>query len=483
MPSNSQSRLSGLVRVAIVFVFSRIRSGTRMVEMSAALALMLLVSAIVNIPALLLGQIVTKATDKPLVGFDIFPSIQHIKEFSDISPYLLLLGGLILAREVLTLGRKYLVERVATSIEAEEYFYVSKHVLSLDLGEMAKQRVGAVNVRIHRSIEGLVQFLKLSFMDFLPTVFIALFALITAVSQNLTVAAMMLTVALVGLFVTTIQIKSQQGVRRFLFEAKAELSANISEVLLGIDYVRASGMIVSETRRTKAFADNFREREFTHHKWMMSFDSIKQLVEGVGYVVVIGLSAWLASRKEIAFGQVLTFAMLYISFTTPLDDLHRIIDEGWEACLKIRELVDTYSKPADPGLQGSTKAIAATHVVSCSNVTVAYAPNEGSRFKALDCINFELTQGEVVGVAGPSGSGKSSLIRLLLGLTSNYSGNAKLFGVEVRDLDKKELATLTSYVPQTPFLVKGTITECRINNAMVSAKKGAVQIGSRSHAE
>lgn len=448
-----------LVRGAIAFVRSRVR-GRRLAEMLLALGLMLLVAAIVAIPPVLLGQIVTKATPDGVVkGYDFFSNIKRIASFSDIWPYILLLGCLILLREALILIRKYLVEKVATSIEAEEYFLVSKHILSLDLGELAQQRAGAVNLRIHRSIEGLVQFLKISFMEFLPIIATAAVALFVALFQSAMVAALMVIVALLGLLVTTVQIKSQQGVRKYLFEAKAELSANISEVLNGIDYVRAAGMTGREAERTRVISENFRATEFRHHKWMMSFDSAKQLVEGFGYVAVIGVSAWLASLNQIAPGEVLTFAMFYANFTNPLQSLHRILDEGWEACLKIQELTDTYDKTPDPGLSGNRKPQPGPLSVECKNLKLSYRSHEGSLFTALNGIDFDLANDEVVGIAGPSGSGKSSFIRLLLGLTSNYAGKAELFGVDVREIDKDQLSRLIAYVPQTPFLVKGSIRQ------------------------
>jgi len=452
--------------------------------MTAALTVVLIVGAVVNLPPLLLGQIVTKsaAEGKPVDGYDVFPNITHIRTFSDIAPYLILLTALIVARELLTLVRKYLVEKVATSIEADEYYLVAKHVLSLDLSEYTDIRSGAVNQKMNQGIEGLVQFLKISFMDFVPIIITAISAFVVAVFQNAYMALTMAVVAFAGILATGVQLRSQRGVKQYLLEAKTELSANITEVLNGIDYVRAAGMAGREEERTKQVTENFRKTEFRHHKWMMSFDSAKQLVEGLGYVTIIGLSAWLASRGTIEFGKVLTFTMLYAIFTSPLQNLHRMLDEGGDAIQKINGLIKTYNKRSDPGLNGTQKVTTSAKPIVCRDVSVSYSAGGTSHVLALDRIDFDVSDGEVVGIAGPSGSGKSTLIKLILGLTADYKGTAQLFGVEARDIDKAELAARIAYVPQTPFLIKASIrenacytaaetpTSSELENAMRSAR-------------
>lgn len=443
--------LSELLLVALRVVFSRL-SGYQLPAIIFAGCLMLAIAYIAVIQPLILGDIVNRATQGT------------VHSLGDISDDITLIAGLILFEVLLTIVRKYSLEKVATQIEGEEYFKVTSHVLSLDLNELADERIGAFNLRLNRSIEGLVKFLKLTFMDFLPTLVIAVFALGTAILTSPIVAGVMVAVGLAGLALTAVQIESQRGIRTFLFAAKADLSANITEVLLGIDYVRAAGTIEQEVEKTKRLAENFRDQEFTHHKWMMSFDSAKQLVEGVGFISVIALSTWLASGSD--YGAVLTLTVLYSKFVNPLRDLNRILDEGIEACQKVEELDQLYQKKSEPGLSGKEVVKLPLEkqqpVVSCRGITVQYR----NGFTPLRDVEFEIRRGERVGIAGPSGSGKSTLVKLVLGLISNYDGSIKLFGEEARTLNKTQLAELVSYVPQTPFLIKGTIRD----NVVYAAK-------------
>jgi ABC-type multidrug transport system fused ATPase/permease subunit len=390
---------------------------------------------------------------------------------------------LIVLREGLILIRKYLVEKVATDVGAKEYYFLSSHLLSLDIDESKDLRSGIVSQQFGTGVVSLISLVKICFMDLMPVLATAAFAFATAAMQNFTIALVMLLVGGASFVLTYVQIRSQRGIRIYLQDAKNVLVANVTDLLRGIEYVRASGVVPRENRRTEVLSDEFRIKELVHHKWMMSFDSGKQLFEGIGFVVIIGFSAWLASLGTVSPGSVVTFAMLYASFTSPLQILHRVVDEGWEACRTVNYLTELYGLSADPGLQGNQKALPeCIPVIDCVGLTVrrplpkkllsdlvstSVEADDGLRghivgdeeFIALQEINFQVGKNEIVGVAGPSGSGKSTLIKVLLGLVSKYEGSARVYGVEVRDVDKTSLATLNSYVPQSPFIINGTVKE------------------------
>jgi ATP-binding cassette subfamily B protein len=438
----------GLLQTSGRFLHTRIR-GWRMVGMVSALTLMLGVGWLLNQPSILLGTIVDKVTEG------------DSKTFVDVVPILLLIAATIVGAELLTIARKLIVERIATNVESEEFVGVTRHILSMDLAWLNAERIGALNVRVHRSIEGVTKLLKVCFLDFMPTVAIAVVGLLLAAQRSGYVAGIMVVVTVFGLAITIAQVASQKGIRIGLFRAKEDLSANMAELLSGIEYVRASGMINVETGRAGSLAARLRDREYLHHKWMASFDASKQLVEGLGWIGVIGLSAWFASTSVVSKGDVLTLAMLYVSVSRPLRDLHRTIDEGFEAILKVGDLAGIYERPRDAGLAGTALPFVreAGPLISCRDLVVEYRNPDGSMYPALNGIKFEMFPGEIVGIAGASGSGKSTLIKVLLGLVPNYRGCAQLFGGEVRELDKAKLAQLVAYVPQTPFLIKGSVRD------------------------
>ena len=431
-----------LIKKAFQYIKS-ILIGKKLILMIFAFTLMIIVSFAITYVPVLLGKIVDSVI------------LNDITSFESIKNYLIVIAILLIGSELLILIRKYIVENIATQLEKNEFVKISKHILSVDLQALNTERIGALNVKIHRSIEGVISILKLIFIEILPTFMITLVAIYIISTTNIYVSIVTIVVLIISIIVTFNQIKSQANIRVKIFRAKEDMGAKNSELLLGIEYVKSSGAIPMEINKVEKLAENLREKEFTHHKYMMTYDSAKMLIEILGLIFVISLSSLLAIEGEVSKGDVLTLAMLYSSVTVPLRSLNRFLDEGFEAILKIGDLLNTYAKPLDIGLLGKEEPLIDDGIIiDCRNVSYVL-----DNKVILDDINLQIRKGEKIGIAGSSGSGKSTLIKIVLGLNYHYNGNLKVFNKEVKDINKLSLSRLISYVSQNPFIIKGTIKD------------------------
>ena len=105
-------------------------------------------------------------------------------------------------REGLHVLRRYLVEESCTRINRDMSLRLIAHSLKLDLGNLTKDKVGALHGRIFRSIDGLVRFLRLGFLDFLPAILTGVFALATAVFKQPILGLVMVGVIPVSVLLT-----------------------------------------------------------------------------------------------------------------------------------------------------------------------------------------------------------------------------------------------------------------------------------------
>ena len=417
-------------------------------SMILAIIAMVGVGYFTSLPALYVGDIVDVVIKNPSANFAL------------ISPLLTLIAGCLLAKEVLTVIRKYVVERVATNLERDEFVQLVSKLLSQHMASVQKEKIGGLNVRIHRSIEGIVSLMKQLFLEFFPTIITAMIAMYFAFIGHWVIGSVMVGVLILGTVITIIQVSSQDGIRRNLLAVKENVGAKLTELLGAFDYVRAVGMQGREIKVMRDIAENFRKTEFTHHKWMMSFDAFKNFLESLGFVLVIGVGAWLASKGKITPGEVLMFGVLYRSVSAPLQSLHRIIDHGHEATIKVGQLIDLINRPADPGLVGRLQPRESQTLIKAKNLCMTYfSPDKGKEKHALQDISLEILQGQRIGIAGPSGSGKSTFIRTILGLNYAYEGDFEIAGVSVKEMDKAALAKMISYVPQSPFVMAGTLRD------------------------
>lgn len=376
---------------------------------------------------------------------------------------LAILTALYIGKESLQLVRRWLVSRTATRIESNMTVRLVGHLLKIDLGALARERVGSLHGRISRSVEGFVKFLKVSFTDFLPAVLTAGVALYYGLSTNWKIGLMMVCVVPVSLLITIWQVSSQKGIRQSLLRAKEGLDGTVVEQLGGLEYIRAANTYPTEVARIETAARARREREIKHGLAMARFDWAKAINEGLFHVAIIGFAIVLASRGEIQYGEVITFSLLYLNIARPLKEVHRILDETYDSSQQVSVLLEMLNQPVDKSFDVATlrppRLDGSIPLLECRDLVVDYTSPNGEARRILNGLTLEIRQGQTIGIAGRSGSGKSTWLRCVLRLIHPASGEVLVGGVPINVLSREDIGKSIGYVSQVPFVFSGTVAE------------------------
>lgn len=373
------------------------------------------------------------------------------------------IGALMLIREFLQVIRRYLVENTCTRIERHTTVKVVSHLIQADFSELTHERVGTLHGKIFRSVGGFMRLLRLSFLDFFPAVLLGAFAIATAIWKQLWLGLAMLGVIPASLSLTVWQLITQKRVRLKLLRVNEQMDGTVVELLGGLDYVRVANTHALEVKRVAKAAEEKRVKAIKHHIAMSFFGAAKALVEGLFHIGVLALAAYLAILGQISFGDILTFSMLYLSAMAPLNEIHRVLDEGHEASLRVRDLQDLLALPVDPSFCTPTHIMprqdGAVPVVQVEGLKLDYRLPDGRTNPALNGVDLEIYPGETIGVAGKSGCGKSTWIKVLLRLLHPTEGEVYIKGVPLADVSRETIARHVGYVGQNPFIFSGTILE------------------------
>lgn len=407
---------------------------------------------------MLVSAILSQLTPKAIGWLTDDILMQEKIQFSKIIPILILILVVNVINELIKILRRIMVEDTATKTEKKARGIVIMSLLKAPLAYFKENMTGNIHGRLNRCLEGTVKLEKLIFMDFAPAIFNSIAAIVVIFTTLPIILALpMLLVIPIGMAIVFRQISTQKGIRVELLETKAAMDGTIVELLNGIEVIRISDSIKIEENRFDQKSEFLRSKEMKHHLQMAKYDSLKFINEAVFTVLMIGISAFLATLNIISVGDVLTSYLCFSQLIKPLEELHRILDELSESVVlaedffKMTEIPNDFSYlPLKPKQINKIE----NEIITINNLTFAY--NQDNII--LNQLSLNIQTGMFLGIAGPSGCGKSSLIKAICKL-EKCQGEILLDGNNIDSLSRKDISNVIALVPQSPFLIAGTIVE------------------------
>ena len=181
-------------------------------------------------------------------------------------------------------------------------------------------------------------------------------------------------------------------------------------------------------------------------------------IERFMWIGVILIGAYLALSDDSGYqiGGLFAFMMLSQRVSSPLVSLARLIEEWEEVAGSMAQAGEVLNRPLEVDAASGGLRPKFAGAVSFDDVTFTYA---GTKLPALDRLSFSVPAGTMLGLVGRSGSGKSTVTRLLQGINREYSGFIKIDGADLREINLRHLRSSFGVVLQENFLFRGSIRE------------------------
>ncbi|MEM2935678.1 MAG: ABC transporter ATP-binding protein [Candidatus Bathyarchaeia archaeon] len=186
------------------------------------------------------------------------------------------------------------------------------------------------------------------------------------------------------------------------------------------------------------------------------FQPIIQMIGAVGNFIVLAYGGMLLMEGTLTVGTLIAFLLYIQRFFSPILDLasfYNTVQEAMAAAERIFEVIDT-----EPQIKDASDAVELPPIkgeVSFENVTFGYDPD----YPVLHNINFHVKPKENIALVGPTGAGKSTIIKLLSRFYELQSGTIKIDGYDIRKVTQESLRQQMGTVLQENFLFAGTIME------------------------
>ena len=231
------------------------------------------------------------------------------------------------------------------------------------------------------------------------------------------------------------------------------------EMLTGMSVIRAfDRQDYEEARFDKASTDLYRTQLFTNRVMTFMMPSMMLIMNGVSVLIVwVGGSyidaGTIQTGDMIAF---ITYSMVIVMSFLMISMIAIMLPRADVAAGRVDEVLSTENSIHDPEQSQASKLDAAAEGLSVQFDNVTFAYNEGSD-PVLSDINFTAEPGQTTAIIGSTGSGKSTIMKLIERFYDVTAGAIRVGGVDVRDMNQHELRCELGYVPQKAFLFSGTI--------------------------
>ncbi|NMG59162.1 ABC transporter ATP-binding protein [Geitlerinema sp. P-1104] len=416
------------------------------------LALLVPLALAGSVQPILVGQTISFIRQEPTYFF--------LEGLTFSQGIILLVGLLFLAmviRATLDGIQGFLVQKVGQRMTMQIRNDLFERVTSLSSSFFDRTPVGRLITRLTSDVDALGDVFStgaIGIVSDLATILVLILVMFTVQWE----LALMLLLMLIP--TAAIVIYFQQQFRKANYRAREELSrlnSNFQENIVGIN-------IVQLFRRERYNAEAFRRINQDYitavDRTIFHDSAVSATLEWVSLVAIAGV-LWLGGLRvlegEMNFGLLASFVLFAQRLFDPLRqfaDKFTSLQSGFTAVERISDLLDEPIDIQDPaGID--TRSIEPGHSgeIRFENVSFGYKPDE----YVLHNLNFTIHHGEKVAIVGPTGAGKSSMIRLLCRLYEPQQGRILIDGIDVRDLRQAELRQHVGVILQDGFVFAGDV--------------------------
>ena len=430
-----------------------LRRYPKLLLLSVSLLLPLSISGAIQ--PLIIGQAVSLLRQEST-----WPFLEQLSLDKGLQFLIILLLVTIIIRLVCTSSQGFIVQKLGQNITADIRDDLFTHVISLGTSFFNRTPIGRLITRLTSDVEALGGVFASGAIGVISDAIYILLIIITMFTVQAQLALMLLSLMLP---IAALIVYFQEQYRKANYQSReklSELNSMLQENLAGINVVQLFRREQFNSELFRVINNDYRRAT---DKTIFHESAVSATLEWVSLVAiagVLGLGGIFIINDNITFGTLSAFILYAQRLFNPLRqfaDKFTMFQAGFTAIERISELMKEpiEIKESDKNIQflDSVKYRDKIGEICFDNVWFGYKPDEF----VLKDLNFTISPGEKVALVGPTGAGKSSMIRLLSRLYEPTKGRILIDGIDIRDISKKELRQYIGMILQESFLFTGDV--------------------------
>ncbi|MGD9782847.1 MAG: ABC transporter ATP-binding protein, partial [Kiritimatiellia bacterium] len=365
--------------------------------------------------------------------------------------------GISLASIVLRYLQAIVAAKMGQGIVRDVRHDVFRKALDLHLQYFDQTPVGRLMTRVTSDVDTLQRFVSEGVVGAVADVFqiIGVFAFMIYVSPILSLALFLILPFMAAAFLfsnTRVRIANRE-IRR----AQAALNANAQEVLAGMATIQLFGREPTIRERFAHLNGIMRDACFFEVRWFSFYFPVLDFAQAVATILVLGVggACILSGYGAVTLGVLIAFLTYVRDFFRPLDGLSNragMLQQALAASERIFELLEEPQRIPDPP---TPVPLPAAGPIAFDHVHFAYVDENW----VLRDVSFRIEPGETVAIVGATGSGKTTLINLLLRFYNDQQGGISIGGFDLRSVRRHDLRRQIGAVMQEPFIFSASVAD------------------------
>ena len=401
-------------------------------------------------------KILGKATTKIFEGLMAKVSGTGGIDFGAIEKILLILVCLYLVSALFSFVQGYIMSGISQKISYEMRNQISEKINRMPMKYFDTKTHGEILSRITNDIDTLGMSLNQSLTQLITSVttMVGILIMMLSISWLMTLAA--LVIIPLSLFAVRKVVGRSQKYFKKQQRYLGHVNGLVEENYGGHQIVRVFNKEEEVTEQFNKLNDELYDSAWRSQFLSGMMQPLMAFIGNLGYVMVSILGGWLAIRKTIEVGDIQSFIQYVRNFTQPINQLAQVANQLQStaaAAERVFEFLDeeeedqTVINPADANdIKGN---------IEFEHVNFGYKENK----TIIHDFSVNVKKGQKIAIVGPTGAGKTTIVKLLMRFYDVNSGSIKIDGHDIRNFNRSELREAFGMVLQDTWLFNGTIKE------------------------
>lgn len=377
-------------------------------------------------------------------------------DFDYIGRILLLLLGLYVASTLFTYLQGWVMANISMKLTYEFRKKIAEKISRMPLKYFDTKTHGEILSRVTNDVDTVSNTLSQNLSSVVTSVTTIIGVLVMMIWISWQMTLVLLLVLPLSLFLVMFIIKHSQKYFKKNQEYLGHINGHIEEMFAGHNVMKAYN---GEEKSIKQF--NAINEELYDAGWKSQFIStammpVMNFVGNLGYIAVSILGGYLAVRRTIQVGDIIAFISYVRTFTqtvTQTTNIANMLQSTAAAAERVFEFLDEPEEIPDP--ENAVKLTNVTGHVAFKNVRFGYNPDK----IVINDFSADIKPGQKVAIVGPTGAGKTTLVKLLMRFYDVNSGGIFVDDIDIRHFKREDLRGLFGMVLQDTWLFNGTIKD------------------------